>query len=302
MSPSDLAIRAPTASSNAEIVPSGQLSPSFAGIDTHAHVFKCDMRMIENRRYTPAYDATVVDYLSMLDDNNLSHGVLVQISFLGTDNSYMVEALRQEPARLRGIAVVDPNIAAEELHALDAAGVVGVRLNLIGLPDPNLVNAEWQEHLRRLNGLGWQVEVQAEAWRLPRLVPPLLAAGLRVVIDHFGRPDDVLGIDDPGFRYLLAQGRTRRVWVKLSGEYRNNRAGQGEQIAASAAAALLGEFGAERLLWGSDWPHTCFELPGTTAAARHALDRWIPSDADRHAVLVETPRALFGFAPATADP
>ena len=280
----------------------GQLGTAFTGIDTHAHVFKCDMKMIEHRRYTPAYDATIADYLSMLDDNNLSHGVLVQISFLGTDNSYMVEALKREPARLRGIAVVDPDVTAEVLHALDEAGVVGVRLNLIGLPDPDLANAKWQEHLRRLNGLGWQVELQAEAWRLLRLMPPLLAAGLRVVIDHFGRPNDVLGIADPGFRYLLAQGRTRRVWVKLSGEYRNNRARQGEQIAASAAAALLNEFGAERLLWGSDWPHTCFEQPGTTTVARQALDRWIPSEADRRTVLVDTPRALFGFAPATADP
>lgn len=274
---------------------------AIAGIDTHAHVFRSGAEMIPGRRYTPTYDATLADYLAMLDGNGLSHGVLVQISFLGTDNSHLVEALEQEPARLRGIAVVDPDIAAEELHTLDGAGVVGVRLNLIGLPDPDLASAGWQRHLRHLAGLDWQVEVQAEASRLPRLMPPLLAAGVRVVIDHFGRPDDALGIDDPGFRYLLAQGRTRRVWVKLSGAYRNNRAGQGERIATEGAAALLGEFGAERLLWGSDWPHTRFEQPGAATTARQALDRWIPSAAERHAVLVDTPCVLFGFVPAAGD-
>ena len=274
---------------------------AIAGIDTHAHVFRCGAKMIPGRRYTPTYDATLADYLAMLDGNGLSHGVLVQISFLGTDNSHLVEALEQEPARLRGIAVVDPDIAAEELHDLDRAGVVGVRLNLVGLPNPDLGSAGWQRHLQRLAGLDWQVEVQAEASRLPSLMPLLLAAGVRVVIDHFGRPDDALGTDDPGFRYLLAQGRTRRVWVKLSGAYRNNRAGRGERIAAEAAAALLGEIGAERLLWGSDWPHTCFEQPGTAAAARRALDRWIPSASERRAVLVDTPCMLFGFAPAAGD-
>ena len=269
---------------------------AFTGIDTHAHVFTHDMRMIEGRRYTPDYDATLADYLTLLDDNGLSHGVLVQISFLGTDNSYLVAVLRQEPERLRGIVVVDPGIAAEQLRALDEVGVVGVRLNLIGLPNPPLASVEWQQHLRRLAELGWQVEVQAEAHRLPHLLPTLLGAGVRVVVDHFGRPDQASGIDDPGFRYLLTLGRTRQAWVKLSGAYRNGPAGMGEPIAASAAPALLGEFGAERLLWGSDWPHTCFEHPEATRVARECLDCWIPSDTDRHVVLVDTPHHLFRFA------
>lgn len=267
----------------------------FTGIDTHAHVFTQGMRMIEGRRYTPTYDAVIADYLAMLDGNGLSHGVLVQISFLGTDNSYLLRTLRQEPARLRGIVVVEPGITTEELRALDAIGVVGVRLNLIGLPNPPLASSDWQKHLRQLAELGWQAEVQAEARRLPDLLPVLLGAGVRVVVDHFGRPDQASGIEDPGFGYLLSLGKTRQVWVKLSGAYRNGPAEQGERIAASAAPALLGEFGAERLLWGSDWPHTCFERPGAATASREALDRWIPAVADRHTVLVDSPRRLFRF-------
>lgn len=251
--------------------------------------------MIEGRRYTPDYDATIGDYLAMLNGNGFSHGVLVQISFFGTDNSYLLEALRQEPARLRGIVVVEPGIKTQDLQTLDNAGVVGVRLNLIGLPDPSLAGTEWQEHLHRLAELDWQVEVQAEARRLPHLLPPLLGAGVRVVVDHFGRPNQAEGIGDPGFRYLLTLAKTRQVWVKLSGAYRNGLVEQGEAIAASAAAALLSEFGADRLLWGSDWPHTCFEQPGATEAARKALGRWIPLEADRRTVLVDSPRALFRF-------
>jgi len=268
---------------------------AFTGIDTHAHVFTQDMRMIEGRRYTPDYDATIADYLALLDDNGLSHGVLVQISFLGTDNSYLLKALRQEPGRLRGIVVVEPDTAAEELRVLDEVGVVGVRLNLIGLPNPPLASLKWQKHLHQLAELGWQVEVQVEAQRLPHLLPTLLGAGVRVVVDHFGRPDQALGIDDPGFRYLLTLGNTRQVWVKLSGAYRNGPAARGNHIASSATPALLGEFGAERLLWGSDWPHTCFEQADATGVAREALDRWMPSDADRQTVLVDSPRHLFRF-------
>ncbi|WP_350340910.1 amidohydrolase family protein, partial [Escherichia coli] len=63
-------------------------------------------------------------------------GVLIQPSFLGTDNSYMVSGLRQAPERLRGIAVLAPEAEAGTMRDLAGAGVVGLRLNLIGKPDP----------------------------------------------------------------------------------------------------------------------------------------------------------------------
>ena len=268
---------------------------TITAVDTHAHVFTRRMTMIDSRRYSPSRDATIADYLAMLDDNGISHGVLVQVSFLGTDNSYLLAALRQAPTRLRGVVVVDPTITMGELCALDRLGVVGVRLNLIGVPDPDLVGAEWQRHLYRLVNLHWHVEVQAEAQRLRQLIPPLLKSGVRVVVDHFGRPDRAMGIDEPGFRYLLTLARTGLVWVKLSGAYRNGWTELGGQAAISGACALLREFGPERLLWGSDWPHTGFEQVASARQARRALDDWIPSKVDRQAVLVGTPGRLFRF-------
>ena len=80
------------------------------GIDTHAHVFARGLTLAEGRRYAPDYDAPVEDYLRRLDENGLSHGVLVQPSFLGTDNGFMLDALRRHPDRLRGIE------AAEVVH------------------------------------------------------------------------------------------------------------------------------------------------------------------------------------------
>ena len=287
---------APLASTRASVSSEG---PAISGVDTHGHVFLRSAEMIDGRRYTPAYDATIDDYLAMLDANDMSHGVLVQISILGADNTLLLDALQQEPKRLRGIIVVPPDISVGALRALDRSGVVGVRLNLIGQPDPDLADPQWREHLRRLADLGWQVEVQAEARRLPTVLPPLLTAGVPVVVDHFGRPNPALGVDDPGFRFLLSLADTGRVWVKLSGAYRNGRPKQHEAIATAAAAELLLSFGAERLLWGSDWPHTCFEQPGLAGAARRALDRWISSAEDRRAVLTDTPMRLFGFVQAS---
>jgi predicted TIM-barrel fold metal-dependent hydrolase len=70
-------------------------SKSITGIDSHAHVFSRDLHLIGARRYTPEYDATLGQYLEHLQTHGLSHGVLVQPSFLGTDNSYLLAALKQ---------------------------------------------------------------------------------------------------------------------------------------------------------------------------------------------------------------
>lgn len=264
-------------------------------VDTHAHIFKRGLKLANVRRYAPDYEASLEDYLAMLDRHDIARGVLVQPSFLGTDNSFMLAGLRQAPTRLRGIAVVDPAISAVELDALNAAGVTGVRLNLVGAQLPDFSAAHWPDFLKQLARLGWQVEVQREARDLPLILPPLLQAGVNVVVDHFGRPDPKLGVNDPGFRYLLDAAASRRVWVKLSAAYRNGANGAGERTALAAIPLLRDNFGMERLMWGSDWPHTQFEKSASYAHARSLLDSWLPDPAERRIVLVETPANLFGF-------
>ena len=98
--------------------------PRFAiasSVDTHAHVFERGLPMPDVRRYAPDADASLATYLQHLDTHGLAYGVLVQPSFLGTDNSHLLQALRAAPARLRGVAVVDPAIDAPGLQALAAA-------------------------------------------------------------------------------------------------------------------------------------------------------------------------------------
>jgi predicted TIM-barrel fold metal-dependent hydrolase len=98
-------------------------------------------------------------------------------------------------------------------------------------------------------------------------------------------------VADPGFRHLLTAGPTRRVWVKLSGAYRNGP--NGGTIARAAVPLLCQAFGLDRLVWGSDWPHTQFETAASYATARDALDTWLPEATERQVVLAETPAALF---------
>ena len=264
-------------------------------VDCHAHVFHRGLPMPDKRRAPAGYDATPEDYLHVLEVNGLSHGVLVQPSFLGTDNTYLLASLRKYPDRFRGIAVVEPTIAGDQLQVMQDAGVAGIRLNLIGLPAPDFSSASWTALLGQLMRRNWQVEVHQLAREIRPVIEPLLAAGVNVVVDHFGRPDEKSGVDDPGFRYLLSLGPTRKVWVKLSGAYRNGPDGRGAATAVAAMPLLRSAFGLDRLVWGSDWPHTLFEGTVDYPSQRRLLDQWLPSPTDRDVVLCDTPSRLFLF-------
>ncbi|MGO9358663.1 MAG: amidohydrolase family protein [Xanthobacteraceae bacterium] len=269
------------------------MPPQPEAIDAHAHVFHRGLTMAAARRYTPAADASVDLYLRRLDENGMTHGVLVQPSFLGVDNSYLVDSVAAAGGRLRGVAVVDPAISRAQLQRLDAAGVVGARLNLVGnAPLPDLSAPEWRHLLRDVAALGWQIEVQRSARDLRALAPVLLAAEVSVVLDHFALPDPALGASDPDWRALLELGRTRRLWVKLSGPYRSGP--RGREIARDAFPVLRDTLGVDRLMWGSDWPHTQFEASESYAGARAFLDRLVP-DARERAALLASPAELFRF-------
>jgi predicted TIM-barrel fold metal-dependent hydrolase len=264
-------------------------------IDTHAQVFERGLPMPSARRYAPDHDATLDQYLGLLDRHGVERGVLVQPSFLGTDNSYLVRALAAARGRLRGVAVVDASASEAQLQALARAGVDGLRLNLIGLPLPDTREPGWARVLEQANALGWHVELHLEAARLPAIVPALLAAGCRIVVDHFGRPDPILGVDDPGFGFLLRQAASGRVWVKLSAPYRIAAAQRCAAVGRQAATQLLQAYTAGRLLWGSDWPHTQHGDQASYPQALQWLQGWLDDAGALRTVLSRTPLDLFQF-------
>ena len=281
-------------------------------VDSHAHVFLQDMPLASVRRYAPGFDATLADYMGLLATHGVTHGVLVQPSFLGTDNRFMLDALRAHPQRLRGVAMLDPTAGEPELAALDAAGVVGVRLNLVGLPLPDLGTPAWQAFLARLKALDWHLELHREAADLPALLDAALPAGCRIVVDHFGRPDAEQASADPGFAALLRRAASGRVWVKLSAAYRNARGARlaaaertptlleaDARAARACARQLLDAFGAERLVWGSDWPHTQHQDQADYGRCLHALADWVPDAAQRRRILGATAAELFRIPPTT---
>ncbi|CAN5757196.1 amidohydrolase family protein [soil metagenome] len=259
-----------------------------SAVDSHAHVFRRDLRFVEGRRHSPDFDALLADYLGLLDANGVSHALLIQPSFLGTDNTFLLAALDACPDRLRGVAVIDPSFTDADLRGFASRGVCGIRLNLVGAATPDLAGDAWTALLERVRVLGWHVEVHIELAALPPVGQAVIDSGCRLVVDHFGRP----AADDAASRaWLMRAAKTRHVWVKLSAAYRNWPPSTADK-AAAAAADLLDAFGPERLLWGSDWPHTQHRELASFASTLAALHAWVPDAAVRHTILVDTPRRL----------
>ncbi len=266
-------------------------APVHVRIDSHAHVFARDLPLVPDRRYTPERDAPLAAYLDLLDRHGITHGVLTAPSFLGTDNSYLLEALRRAPARLRGTVIVDPATSAGVLEEMDRLGVVGIRLNLYGRERlPDLRSPAYRALLGRVAGLDWHVEIYAEGPRLAALLPQILETGARAVVDHFGSPDPRHGVDCAGFRAVLRAVEAGRTWVKLSAPYR-----LGGADPARYAAALLEAGGPERLVWGSDWPWTQHDAGLSYGQTVEWLAAWVPDEAQRRRIQGETACRLFGF-------
>ncbi|ROM72605.1 hypothetical protein BK654_25955 [Pseudomonas brassicacearum] len=271
-------------------------STPITGIDSHAHVFSRELKLAAARRYTPGYDATLTQYLEHLQTHGLSHGVLVQPSFLGTDNSYLLAALRQAPEQLRGVVVLERDVSRVVLDDMARLGVVGVRLNLMGKAVPDFRDAAWRDFFGHIAELDWHVELHRQAPDLPELIRQLMPFGVKLVVDHFGRPDARLGTDQPGFAELMELGLSGRVWMKVSGIYRLAGTDQQNLAFARAALPLLEQsFGSRRLMWGSDWPHTQHEGHVGFDGVMAQLQALQCSAPFMRALLVETPRSLFRF-------
>ena len=262
-------------------------------VDSHAHIFEKGLPLAPVRRHAPEYDALAETYLDLLKANGLDMGLLVQPSFLGTDNSYIQKAMEKYPSKFRGVAAISPAITDKEFRDLHEAGFTGMRLNLDGLPLPDLCSAEWTRVLRMVCEHEWHVELHRASRDLPALILPLLEAGVKVVIDHFGRPDPALLPHDPVFPWLLSLGVSRRVWMKISATYRVGNIATGEVFARSMMPAILNAFGADRLLWGSDWPHTQHEDHINYSMMLANFRAWIPDAAVRDTILRASPALLF---------
>lgn len=275
-----------------------RLLPPAGACDAHAHICGPAARYAysPDRIYTPP-DALPADYCAMLDALGVERCVLVQPSVYGIDNTAMLEAMAALGPRSRGVAVVDAAVTREELARLHAAGVRGVRLNLVDVRSPSgaVPLDDARALAARVAPMGWHVELLIHADDYPDLDAMFADFPADIVLGHLGYMRPGKDVDHPGFAALLRLLEGGRCWVKLTGPYRISAGDLPYADIVPHARALVAA-APDRIVWGSDWPHVMVKkaMPND-GDLFDLLAEWVPEESARERVLVHNPAALYGF-------
>lgn len=261
--------------------------------DTHFHLFGPRDRygLVEVREYTPPL-ITPADAARLFATLGIERAVVIQPSVYGEDNRAQLEGASQVGIPTRAVVVARYETPDEDLARLHEQGARGLRYVLAhpgGLPVSDL-----ERWARRVNALGWHIQVLAKGDQLAELAPRLEQLDCPVVIDHMGmfRPED--GVGQPAFQAVLRLLR-RGHWVKLSGGYRLSRQPPPYPDLVPFARELVATR-PDRIVWASDWPHAFLKspMPNTTDLLDLLVD-WVPEEEARNRILVQNPAALYGF-------
>lgn len=256
--------------------------------DTHMHVVGPFERypMAAVRGLDPG-EATLDDYRRMMRVTGLERCVFVQASVHGKDNEGALAASQALGDSARAIVVVDPAIGSDAVAAMHARGARGIRMQRVVAGGAGLDGIE--RLAARIAEFGWHVQLYIDAEEIPELLPVLRALPVEVVFDHMAQVHDDSGIDTPGFKALLDLMHAGRAWVKLS---TGQRPSQRERPLRFISECL------ERVLWGSDWPHLCWEGPVPhEGKLLDDLNAWAGGDQTLRTILCDNPGKLY-FKPA----
>jgi predicted TIM-barrel fold metal-dependent hydrolase len=281
--------------------------------DCHVHVFDpTRFPYAKDRVYTPP-EALIDELLGLQRALHLDRIVVVQPSVYGTDNSCTLDAIRHLGPRARGVAVLGKVTSRAELDDMAAAGVRGVRLNMetttSGELDASAVRAILDRVAEQIRGLGWHVQIYTHPSIIAALKDYLAQLPVAVVFDHFGGAKAALGPSQPGFDALLGLVKSGRAYVKISGSYRISTKRPDFADVASLAQAVVAA-NSDRIVWGTDWPHTNSRFGRAHGLAELAppfpiddglllnqLPKWVTDPTIRKKILVDNPARLYGFSP-----
>ena len=263
--------------------------------DTHFHVFGPHARFpfAEKRSYTPA-DAPKDKLFALHQHLGIERGVVVQSAAHGFDNSAAADLIASRKDGYVGVALAPVSTSSEELQNLDRQGFCGVRFNYMKHLGEGTPIEDVMAFASKLPDVGWHLQIHMDSSLIGQMAPALRRSPVPVVIDHMGRVDASLGLNQEPFRKLLELMKDKNLWVKVSGSERSSRQSSPWKDALPFARKLVEEFG-DRVLWGTDWPHPNLHAIPDDGVMVDNLAEIAPSEKQRQALLVDNPARFYGF-------
>lgn len=265
--------------------------------DTHCHIFgpEKDFEYAADRTYTPQCEAPKQKLFDLHEKLGIERCVIVQAGCHGFDNSVVADAMAKKNGTYLGVALLPADVDLKELKRHDALGFRAVRFNFMQHLGTGATLDEVIAMTPRLAEIGWHLQVHMESSLIEDMSSLLMKSAVPVVIDHMGRVDASLGLEQPDFASLQRLLDDDRFWVKVSGVERASREDSPYSDAIPFAHKLVAQFG-DRVLWGTDWPHP--NLAGAVPDDGLLADlicKMAPDEKQRQALLVDNPARLYGF-------
>jgi predicted TIM-barrel fold metal-dependent hydrolase len=275
--------------------------------DCHVHIIgdAAQYPFAADRVYTPP-PATPQMLAELHHALKIQRVVLVQPSFYGSDNARLLDALNEIGARARGVAVIDKVMERAALDNMHSRGVRGIRINFetSGMSDPIFANAVISETAEQIRPLGWHIQLNTRPSVIVALRDLLGSLPMPVVFDHFGGLKAALGMNQPGYDIIIGLVKSGRAYVKISAAYRLSDHPPAYSDMMPLAQALVAA-NPDRIVWGSDWPHTNpIKRPPSEITPPADIDdgllldqlvKWVPDAAIRKKILVDNPARLYDF-------
>lgn len=231
-------------------------------IDSHQHFWS--VARADYGWLTPALPVLYRDFLPddlapLLASTDITRTVLVQAAPTLAETRYLLDLAQQTPFVAAVVGWVDMRAAdAPEIIAMLAAQprFRGIRPMLQDIPD-----VEWIRHpdLRPVfasliaHGLSFDALVRTE--HLSALLEVMQRyPSLPVVIDHGAKPNIAAGERNDWARQMHVIARDSAACCKVSGLATEAAPGATLDVMRPYLDVLFECFGANRLMWGSDWP------------------------------------------------
>jgi D-galactarolactone isomerase len=271
-----------------------KLTAPAGACDCHIHIYDPAMPLAPTATSAGPAWADVDAYRLVQRRLGLTRAIVVQPTAYGADNRCTVAAIAALGRnRTRGIAVIQPDIGDAELLALDAAGICGVRFQM--LPGGALPWEALAPIAARIAPLGWHIQLQMDGRLLADREAMLARLPVPLVIDHVGKFLEPVPVAHPGFQAILRLLDGGRTWFKLAAAYEVSKAGPPLYADVGALAKAAVKAAPERMIWASNWPHVSVQNPPDDAALLDLLLDWAPDATVRQRILVDNPTSLYRF-------
>lgn len=278
--------------------------PPSNSCDSHFHVFGPPevFPFLSTHEYTPPA-APLEHYQKMLAVIGIERAVVVQPSVHGLDNSATLDAIKNSQGKFRGVGRIDDKASKEHLKRLHDGGIRGVRFNLLDRPRGNVPLDLLDRCVENVAGLGWSIDLHIDMKNLIAQEKRIRNMPVPVVIDHIARVKPAEGLAQPGFQLLLDLMKQPHVWTKVSGADKicetkvHGYFGLPFVDVIPYAQAVIAA-APDRVIWGTDWPHSNNFAPGHTPNDGDLVDLlafFAPDESVRKKILVDNPASLYGF-------